>query len=171
VNGAAPSLATRGQLGFCQQSDEHFALTTVREAVEFAAYMRLPPSVDAETRRAFVDSLLKDLELDALADRLVGDTTGDVPGLAPGERKRLTFAVELAANPPILFLDEPTTGLDSRSALVVMRVVRKVASRGRAVICTSQLQSRTTIFLRPRPIWFGRLTCAIYRACAFLFCV
>uniref|UniRef100_A0A7S3NNP9 ABC-2 type transporter domain-containing protein n=1 Tax=Aureoumbra lagunensis TaxID=44058 RepID=A0A7S3NNP9_9STRA len=46
------------------------------------------------------------------------------------------MAVELAANPSILFLDEPTSGLDSRAALVVIRAVANISASGRSVICT-----------------------------------
>lgn len=53
-----------------------------------------------------------------------------------GERKRLTIGVELVANPSVLFLDEPTTGLDARAAMLVMRTVKRIADGGRSVICT-----------------------------------
>jgi ABC-type multidrug transport system ATPase subunit len=53
-----------------------------------------------------------------------------------GERKRVTIGVELVANPSVLFLDEPTTGLDARAALLVMRTVKRIAAGGRSVICT-----------------------------------
>jgi ABC-type multidrug transport system permease subunit len=75
------------------------------------------------------------LELTAVADARVG-LPGSPDGLAPGERKRLTIGVELAANAPILFLDEPTSGLDARAAAVVVRVIRRVASTGRTIVCT-----------------------------------
>ncbi|KAG8480809.1 hypothetical protein CXB51_025543 [Gossypium anomalum] len=51
-------------------------------------------------------------------------------------RKRLTIAVELVANPSIMFMDEPTTGLDARAAAIVMRAVKNVVETGRTVVCT-----------------------------------
>jgi len=75
------------------------------------------------------------LELKDLADCFVGQAaTND--GLSSEQRKRLTIAVELVANPSVLFLDEPTSGLDAKAAEIVMRVVSKVAATGRTVICT-----------------------------------
>ncbi|KAM4119623.1 hypothetical protein ACJW30_03G073100 [Castanea mollissima] len=51
-------------------------------------------------------------------------------------RKRLTIAVELVANPSIIFMDEPTSGLDARAAAIVMRTVRNTVDTGRTVVCT-----------------------------------
>ena len=57
-------------------------------------------------------------------------------GLSTEQRKRLTIAVELVANPSIIFMDEPTSGLDARAAAVVMRTVRNTVDTGRTVVCT-----------------------------------
>jgi ABC-type multidrug transport system ATPase subunit len=135
VNGHPQSSATFARLnGYCEQQDVHLGTETVRNAIEFSAALRLPASVTSAERAAFVEQILVDLELVDLQHRLIGDE--NIVGLSPGELKRVTIAVELAANPSILFLDEPTSSLDSRAALVVVRVIRKIAARGRAVICT-----------------------------------
>ena len=57
-------------------------------------------------------------------------------GLSIEQRKRLTIAVELVANPSIVFMDEPTSGLDARAAAIVMRTVRNTVDTGRTVVCT-----------------------------------
>lgn len=59
-----------------------------------------------------------------------------VNGLSMEQRKRLTIAVELVANPSIIFMDEPTSGLDARAAAIVMRTVRNTVDTGRTVVCT-----------------------------------
>lgn len=59
-----------------------------------------------------------------------------ISGLSTEQRKRLTIAAELVANPSIIFMDEPTTGLDARAATIVMRAVKNVAETGRTVVCT-----------------------------------
>ncbi len=117
-----------------EQQDIHVGLSTVREAIEFSAALRLPATVTPEQRANFVDQILADLELTTLAGRQIGDEINS--GLSPGELKRVTIGVELAASPTFLFLDEPTSGLDSRAALIVLRVIRKIARRGRSVVCT-----------------------------------
>jgi ABC-type multidrug transport system ATPase subunit len=82
----------------------------------------------------FVNEVLETIELDGIKDALVG--IPGISGLSTEQRKRLTIAVELVANPYIIFMDEPTSGLDARAAAVVMRAVKNVAETGRTVVCT-----------------------------------
>jgi len=74
------------------------------------------------------------VELTSLREALVG--LPGVNGLSTEQRKRLTIAVELVANPSIIFMDEPTSGLDARAAAIVMRTVRNTVDTGRTVVCT-----------------------------------
>ena len=104
-----------------------------REAVEFSAALRLPREITSAVREEWVNSVLSMLELTPLENTMVGDRLSG--GMSFEQKKRLSIAVELAANPAILFLDEPTTGLDSRSAQVVIRCIRRVASSGRSIVC------------------------------------
>ena len=124
---------------FAEQEDVHADFTTVREAVTLSADLRLPASVPTSSRALFVSEVLTLLELVPIAERRTGS-------LSLGERKRLTIGVELASNPAILFLDEPTTGLDSRAAAVVVRVIRNVAKSGRTVIATIHQPSAEVFF-------------------------
>ena len=82
----------------------------------------------------FVNEVLETIELDGIKDSLVG--MPGASGLSTEQRKRLTIAVELVANPSIIFMDEPTSGLDARAAAVVMRAVKNVVGTGRTVVCT-----------------------------------
>lgn len=74
----------------------------------------------------FVRSVISTLELHHLQHCRIGNV--DTQGVAPDVRKKVTIAVELVMNPSLLFLDEPTTGLDSASAFAVMTAVRKLVS-------------------------------------------
>lgn len=74
------------------------------------------------------------LELTSLQGAHVGHA--GMNGLSTEQRKRLTIAVELVANPSIIFMDEPTSGLDARAAAIVIRTVRNLADAGRTVVCT-----------------------------------
>jgi ABC-type multidrug transport system ATPase subunit len=74
------------------------------------------------------------VELNGLKNAIVG--LPEITGLSTEQRKRLTIAVELVANPSIIFMDEPTSGLDARAAAIVMRTVRNTVDTGRTVVCT-----------------------------------
>ncbi|CAN6460412.1 unnamed protein product [Victoria cruziana] len=120
--------------GYCEQTDIHSPQITVEESVIYSAWLRLAPEIDQNTKREFINEVLETIELDGIKDALVG--IPGLTGLSTEQRKRLTIAVELVANPSILFLDEPTSGLDARAAAIVMRAVKNVVSTGRTVVCT-----------------------------------
>ena len=82
----------------------------------------------------FVEEVMELVELTPIRDAIVG--LPGVNGLSTEQRKRLTIAVELVANPSIIFMDEPTSGLDARAAAIVMRTVRNTVDTGRTVVCT-----------------------------------
>ncbi|KDP36994.1 hypothetical protein JCGZ_06050 [Jatropha curcas] len=120
--------------GYCEQNDIHSPNVTVYESLVFSAWLRLPPDVDADTRKMFVEEVMELVELNPLRNSLVG--LPGLTGLTTEQRKRLTIAVELVANPSIIFMDEPTSGLDARAAAIVMRTVRNTVDTGRTVVCT-----------------------------------
>ncbi|TYI89718.1 hypothetical protein E1A91_D03G074600v1 [Gossypium mustelinum] len=120
--------------GYCEQTDIHSPHVTVYESLVFSAWLRLPPEVNSETRMMFIEEVMELVELSSLRDALVG--LPGVNGLSTEQRKRLTIAVELVANPSIIFMDEPTSGLDARAAAIVMRTVRNTVDTGRTVVCT-----------------------------------
>ncbi|CAL5380310.1 unnamed protein product [Camellia sinensis] len=82
----------------------------------------------------FVKEVLEIIEFDEIKDCLVG--MPGVSGLSTEQRKCLTIDLEHVANPSIIFMDEPTTGLDARAAAIVMRAVKNVAETGRTIVCT-----------------------------------
>ncbi|GLT88466.1 hypothetical protein SLE2022_064910 [Rubroshorea leprosula] len=120
--------------GYCEQTDIHSPQLTVEESVIFSAWLRLASEIDTKTKAEFLNEVLEIIELDEIKDELVG--IPGVSGLSTEQRKRLTIAVELVANPSIIFVDEPTTGLDARAAAIVMRAVKNVVDTGRTIVCT-----------------------------------
>ncbi|KAK7405523.1 hypothetical protein VNO78_06905 [Psophocarpus tetragonolobus] len=89
---------------------------------------------DIHSPHMFIEEVMELVELKPLRNSLVG--LPGVSGLSTEQRKRLTIAVELVANPSIIFMDEPTSGLDARAAAIVMRTVRNTVDTGRTVVCT-----------------------------------
>ncbi|KAF5758174.1 putative pleiotropic drug resistance protein PDR/CDR [Helianthus annuus] len=120
--------------GYCEQNDIHSPHVTVYESLLYSAWLRLASDVDEHKRKMFVDEVMDLVELNPIKDALVG--LPGVNGLSTEQRKRLTIAVELVANPSIIFMDEPTSGLDARAAAIVMRTVRNTVDTGRTVVCT-----------------------------------
>ncbi|CAK4124384.1 unnamed protein product [Aphanomyces euteiches] len=127
-----------GVSGYCEQTDVHEETATVRESFMFSASLRLPGNTTDAHRSSFVDDILDVLELTPKAH-------AQYSTLTQGERKRVTIGVELLSNPSILFLDEPTTGLDSRAATIVMECVKRISESGRTVVCTIH-QPSTVLF-------------------------
>lgn len=121
-------------IGYCQQQDLHLKTSTVRESLRFSAYLRQPADVSIEEKNAYVEQVIKILEMEQYADAVVG-VAGE--GLNVEQRKRLTIGVELAAKPKLLvFLDEPTSGLDSQTAWSICQLMKKLANHGQAILCT-----------------------------------
>ncbi|KDP33642.1 hypothetical protein JCGZ_07213 [Jatropha curcas] len=120
--------------GYCEQTDIHSPHVTVYESLLYSAWLRLPSKVNSSTREMFIEEVMELVELNTIREALVG--LPGVNGLSIEQRKRLTIAVELVANPSIIFMDEPTSGLDARAAAIVMRTVRNTVDTGRTVVCT-----------------------------------
>ncbi|ONK80620.1 uncharacterized protein A4U43_C01F19870 [Asparagus officinalis] len=135
ISGYPKNQATYARIsGYCEQNDIHSPQVTVRESLIYSAFLRLPKEVIDEDKMKFVDEVMDLVELKDLEDAIVG--LPGVSGLSTEQRKRLTIAVELVANPSIIFMDEPTSGLDARAAAIVMRTVRNTVDTGRTVVCT-----------------------------------
>ncbi|XP_074275947.1 pleiotropic drug resistance protein 1-like [Silene latifolia] len=120
--------------GYCEQNDIHSPYVTVHESLLYSSWLRLSSDVNPQIREMFVEEVMELVELNTLRGALVG--LPGVSGLSTEQRKRLTIAVELVANPSIIFMDEPTSGLDARAAAIVMRTVRNTVDTGRTVVCT-----------------------------------
>ena len=112
----------REQLGISLQETRLSEKLTVRETIElFASFYSAPRSSD---------EVLDDLQLREKADSWVGKLSG-------GQRQRLAVATALVGNPQILFLDEPTTGLDPQSRRQLWDLVRAFQRKGGTVLLTT----------------------------------
>jgi len=101
---------------------------TGRENLELIArFLRF----DTKDRKARASELLERFDLVEAGDRIAKEYSG-------GMRRRLDIAMSLIDNPPVLFLDEPTTGLDPRSRLGMWSVIEELGSDGTSVVLTTQ---------------------------------
>uniref|UniRef100_A0A0A9YE03 ATP-binding cassette sub-family G member 1 n=1 Tax=Lygus hesperus TaxID=30085 RepID=A0A0A9YE03_LYGHE len=130
VNGEPRRLAFfNKQKVYIMQEDLLQPHLTVREAMRLSARLKLGPQHTDQFKENVVDDILDTLGLvkcqNTFTDRLSG-----------GQRKRVSVALELVDNPPVIFLDEPTTGLDVVSINNTVQLLRLLANQGRTVVCT-----------------------------------
>ena len=137
------SREVREWLGISLQETRLSEKLTVRETIElFASFYREPRSAD---------EVLDDLQLGEKADALVGKLSG-------GQRQRLAVATALVGNPKILFLDEPTTGLDPQSRRQLWDIIRRLSAGRWHGAADHALHGRSRAPVRPpgdRRSWPG----------------
>uniref|UniRef100_A0A6Q2WTE0 Broad substrate specificity ATP-binding cassette transporter ABCG2 n=1 Tax=Esox lucius TaxID=8010 RepID=A0A6Q2WTE0_ESOLU len=129
--------------GYVVQDDVVMGTLTVRENLRFSAALRLPGTVTPKEKEARVNHLIMELGLTKVADAKVG--TPMIRGISGGERKRTNIGMELIIDPSVLFLDEPTTGLDASTANSVLLLLKKMANHGRTIIMSIH-QPRYSIY-------------------------
>eukprot|EP01038_Epipyxis_sp_PR26KG_P006990 gene6990-9552_t len=130
--------------GYVMQDDLFNPLFTVEETLYYTAALRLSGVLNAEERAVRIEDILKLLDFEHTRDVVVGDSR--IKGISGGERKRLAVAVELLTKPRFLFLDEPTTGLDSTTAFHLVSVLRDLTQRKECTVVTTIHQPPTRIF-------------------------
>ncbi|XP_065829703.1 broad substrate specificity ATP-binding cassette transporter ABCG2-like [Oscarella lobularis] len=129
--------------GYVIQDDIIMGTLSVRENLQFSAALRLPRSIGEKEKRARVDMVINELGLEDVAESKIG--TEMMRGISGGERKRTNIGMELITSPSVLFLDEPTTGLDAFTAVSVMRLLHQLSRRGRTIVFSIH-QPRYAIF-------------------------
>lgn len=169
LSGRAPYAAVQGQvwlngrpmrqedLKYVPQFDDLNERFTVRELLTATGQLQAP--ADPAVMRRRVAKLLSILGLNRQADMTSGQLTG-------GQRKRVSIGLGLVGEPKVLFLDEPTTGLDSSSALNIVKYISAVA-RATNVVCIMTIHqpaaavfnSLDDLYLLEtgRLVYFGRL--------------
>ncbi|BFZ05517.1 hypothetical protein BsWGS_08556 [Bradybaena similaris] len=143
LDGRRVPLNFKCMVGYVVQDDTVMGTLSIRENIQFSAALRLPSSVSRGERIERVNNVIKELGLDKCADTKVGNEF--IRGVSGGERKRCSIGMELILSPPVLFLDEPTTGLDADTAYTVLRFLKRLSSRGRTIIFSIH-QPRYAIF-------------------------
>lgn len=120
--------AIRESIGYMDQETRIDEELTARENLRFFSEAYGVPRGEREER---IERLLDLVELSDVADKKAGDFSG-------GMKKRLDAATALVHEPPLIFLDEPTTGLDPKSRKKLWNYFRRINSRGRTIFLTTQ---------------------------------
>ncbi len=144
----AESLAVRRQIALAGQFAAVDQELTGRENVEMVGRLYRLPGAEARKRAA---ELMEQFDLSDVADRRVSTYSG-------GMRRRLDLAAGLIGRPPVVLLDEPTTGLDPRSRQELWRMVAGLRDQGTTVLLTTQyLEEADRLAQRIAVIDHGRI--------------
>jgi ABC transport system ATP-binding/permease protein len=126
------------EVGYVPQSDVVHDRLTVREALLYAARLRLPSDTRAKEHAAAVDDVLGQLRLRDHGNSSIGRLSG-------GQRKRVACGVELIGKPTMLLLDEPTSGLDPALERRLMLTMRRLADSGRGIVVVTHATSSLSL--------------------------
>jgi ABC-type multidrug transport system ATPase subunit len=123
----------RASIGYVPQQDIVHRKISIRHALEYTAQLRLPPDTSKQEIGDYIGKVLGKVELSEKSELPI-DTPAPLSG---GQLKRVSLAVELVANPNILFLDEVTSGLDAGTDKRMMRLFANLAADQKTVICVT----------------------------------
>jgi ABC-type multidrug transport system ATPase subunit/ABC-type multidrug transport system permease subunit len=145
INGTKPSKSLFRSLSrFVEQEDALIGSLTVHETLTFASRLSSTSVLPKSERIARIDGLLDSFGLRDQADTLIG--TPIRKGLSGGQKRRVGVASQLITAPKILFLDKPTSGLDSAASWEVDNYLRGAAKRNGLIVIASIHQPSTATF-------------------------
>jgi ABC-type multidrug transport system ATPase subunit len=121
------------------QMENLHMLFTIQESVMFSINVRNGSSMRTVEKQKKIQEVLEGLGLANNKETLVKNLSG-------GQLKRLSIAQELVDDPTVIFLDEPTTGLDSASAKLCIELLKSLTMKGKTIICT--IHSPSGLWLR-----------------------
>ncbi len=124
----------QSMLGFVPQDDIIHRNLSVEHALYYAAKLRLPADTTPQEIRDRINRVLDEVGLTYHRDKLVDTLSG-------GQRKRVSIAAELLADPSLFFLDEPTSGLDPGLEKKMMYLLRSLADQGRTITLVTHATS------------------------------
>jgi ABC-type multidrug transport system ATPase subunit/pSer/pThr/pTyr-binding forkhead associated (FHA) protein len=144
----------RMMLGYVPQDNIIHSGLTVTSALRYAAQLRLPSDMSAEEIDQRIEQVLEQVGM-------LEQRNNPITRLSGGQRKRVSIAVELLAEPRLFFLDEPTSGLDPGLEKKMMLTLRHLADGGRTVVLVTHATANITqcdhvcFLAKGRLVYFG----------------
>ncbi|WCJ43407.1 ABC-2 type transporter family protein [Euphorbia peplus] len=131
-NGRPYANILKRRIGFVTQDDVVFSNLTVKETLTYAAFLRLPKILTRQQKQQRALDVITQLGLERSQNTVIGGGCA----ISGGERKRVCIGQELLLNPSLLCLDEPTSCLDSTTALRIVQILQNMTKGGKTVITT-----------------------------------
>lgn len=144
----------RNSIGYVPQDDIVHSELSVEASLDYVSRLRLPADVSDEDRRNLIDTTIESLGLSHVRSSRLAQLSG-------GQRKRVSIGCELITRPSVLFLDEPTSGMDPSTEERLMRIFQDLARNGTTVLITTHILynldmlDRIVIMSRGRLVFFG----------------
>jgi len=145
-------LKVRALIGYCPQFDALLELLTVREHLDLFSRIKGVPS---KIRPALVQKMIQDMDLTAFENKLAGRLSG-------GNKRKLSVAIAMIGNPPIVFLDEPSTGMDPVARRFMWTKIAQISTRSKScavVLTTHSMEECEALCSRVGIMVGGRLRC------------
>ncbi|XP_075974022.1 ATP-binding cassette subfamily G member 4-like [Anticarsia gemmatalis] len=120
------------------QDDEMQDMLTIQESLSIAADLKLGDHISKEQKKRRIEEIIVSLGLSRARHTRAGNLSG-------GQRKRLAIGLELVSDPPVMFLDEPTSGMDSSISKQIVYLLHLLARQGRTVVVTMHQPSATLL--------------------------
>jgi len=139
----------RSLIGYCPQFDALLENLTAREHLTLFARIK---GVPEKMMSKFIDGLLKQLTLEEYADRPAGTYSG-------GNKRKLCVGLALVGNPPVVFLDEPSTGVDPQARRFLWKLISSTMSHRAVVLTTHSMEEAEALSTRIGVMVNGRLRC------------
>jgi ATP-binding cassette subfamily A (ABC1) protein 3 len=138
--------------GYCPQFDAIFYYMTVKENLEFYSKIK---GVDPEKINEIVQAMIESMTLSKYTDKLAGRLSG-------GNKRKLSVAISMICNPPIVLLDEPSTGMDPEARRFMWAVIHKLTTKSKSncvIMTTHSMDEAETLCKRMGIMVNGEFVC------------
>lgn len=130
--------AYKSILGYVPQQDIVYDTLTVEQMLQYAAMLRMPEDTTIKERKEQVKKIIKSVELEGRESVVIKNLSG-------GQKKRVSIAVELLADPKLFFLDEPTSGLDPGMERNIMFLLKNLSNTGKTIMLVTHAMANLSL--------------------------
>ena len=138
--------------GYCPQFDAIFPYMTVKENLEFYSKIK---GVDPDKLSEIIRAMIESMTLTKYTNKLAGRLSG-------GNKRKLSVAISMICNPPIVLLDEPSTGMDPEARRFMWAIIHKLTSKGNnnsVIMTTHSMDEAETLCRRMGIMVNGEFVC------------